>query len=797
MTKKLYRMPANENELSENGQLEIMVSANRFDMEITWECKNPVTAYNRFRKAYLQAVEDGAIPATLAAGVAKNFGLPEKVKAVKDEFGATIAFVDASENVGDQVTVSWDRNHFFVEDNEESFYICMLIDGEEIENYADIEKTYTEDAVVETEQEEETTMAIENMTPEQKIAAKIVDTLDNTELELAFTEKKDNRTVKHFTCKANPAVSIVEVCFDDGSVDYIDINNGEKSLRYDFETDPFKKEIEINPEEYAISPEALGAAVEAETELANSTFKLRISPQDGRKARAIIMNPDRLKVIFADGTYKFQRFHNPARVFVTIAKYNTADEVNQVIDMLTAAVNHGNKSFKFPTFDNGFSSADVAEIQKDLVAPTDRPEPATEADTDDVFDLLPTLDELNDFTETDPWLIDDDAEYTERDARFNRGERHAAKLQKELREVDPTVEVTYGIDDEDDRDFFHMRFDGIFGGRYGTVAAVKETFYRLKADIAEAKAELAKANTTPKTHAAAVTADLNGFYTPLYDNPELRITPIADGKQLHPAAKWFVGYDDFSKRYGIWSEYGWHVSGFSAGRDFCGWIEPDKLDDTIRRLKAAITRGDKTFDFADKPATKLEVLKAKRDAAWENVINTQAALLKAHDAHIAAENDFDAADIAYRYAAADMACDLNAKLDLPIDTLDVTTQGGLNWIIALDKIEVTFDDDAFKFHCELSDGTDFTLGTYDTPERVEKVINLLKTAVTRGDIEFTFQTVDELNQPDAANLRDSLKRAMNIALANYRDFCRLNNLTAAEHELKLYNICRKALKEVA
>ena len=34
------------------------------------------------------------------------------------------------------------------------------------------------------------------------------------------------------------------------------------------------------------------------------------------------------------------------------------------------------------------------------------------------------------------------------------------------------------------------------------------------------------------------------------------------------------------------------------------------------------------------------------------------------------------------------------------------------------------------------------------------------------------------------------------ALANYQTFCRAKNLTGAERELKLYNICRKALSEL-
>lgn len=43
---------------------------------------------------------------------------------------------------------------------------------------------------------------------------------------------------------------------------------------------------------------------------------------------------------------------------------------------------------------------------------------------------------------------------------------------------------------------------------------------------------------------------------------------------------------------------------------------------------------------------------------------------------------------------------------------------------------------------------------------------------------------------------DSLTRAMTTALEHYQDFCRVKNLTSAEYELKLYNICRKAMSEL-
>lgn len=41
-------------------------------------------------------------------------------------------------------------------------------------------------------------------------------------------------------------------------------------------------------------------------------------------------------------------------------------------------------------------------------------------------------------------------------------------------------------------------------------------------------------------------------------------------------------------------------------------------------------------------------------------------------------------------------------------------------------------------------------------------------------------------------MNDSLDRAMKTAPEYYKGFCHAGKLTAAENELKLYNICRKA-----
>ena len=89
-------------------------------------------------------------------------------------------------------------------------------------------------------------------------------------------------------------------------------------------------------------------------------------------------------------------------------------------------------------------------------------------------------------------------------------------------------------------------------------------------------------------------------------------------------------------------------------------------------------------------------------------------------------------------------------------------------------------------------------GKYDTLAQVKVVINLLKEAIERGDKEFTFPTVEQLNasQVSKEKLNDSLVRAIKLAWAKAVDFYRAKNLTAAEYELKIYKICSDAQKEL-
>lgn len=67
----------------------------------------------------------------------------------------------------------------------------------------------------------------------------------------------------------------------------------------------------------------------------------------------------------------------------------------------------------------------------------------------------------------------------------------------------------------------------------------------------------------------------------------------------------------------------------------------------------------------------------------------------------------------------------------------------------------------------------------------------------RLDRRFYDQQFYDQPPQTSANLNDSLERAMTFALQRYKDFCRVGQLSRAEHELKLYNICRRAKIQLA
>ena len=106
----------------------------------------------------------------------------------------------------------------------------------------------------------------------------------------------------------------------------------------------------------------------------------------------------------------------------------------------------------------------------------------------EVFSFLPEIGELNDTrTDIEKEFDEFDAEDTDRNDRFNRGERYAEKLTAKLRKFDATAEVTYDIN-EYDEDTYYLEFDGIYRTPF-TLDGIESSFHELKRDIAEFAAE--------------------------------------------------------------------------------------------------------------------------------------------------------------------------------------------------------------------------------------------------------------------------------------------------------------------
>lgn len=74
----------------------------------------------------------------------------------------------------------------------------------------------------------------------------------------------------------------------------------------------------------------------------------------------------------------------------------------------------------------------------------------------------------------------------------------------------------------------------------------------------------------------------------------------------------------------------------------------------------------------------------------------------------------------------------------------VANQFGCKRKIYLETIYIEFYDYKFSIIGDTDYGT-CTLGEYDTPAQVERVIGMLKAAVARGDKDFIFPTADEMN----------------------------------------------------
>lgn len=131
---------------------------------------------------------------------------------------------------------------------------------------------------------------------------------------------------------------------------------------------------------------------------------------------------------------------------------------------------------------------------------------------------------------------------------------------------------------------------------------------------------------------------------------------------------------------------------------------------------------------------KLVKLTNRRDAA-------QAALFKAQEAHEVAEQklqDF------LTSTAADLTTKLQSlKLDYRIKlvkTLDRTFDSSYS-VNRFNNVHIEWYYVSYGVTFIVENGIDTPLASYDTPAQVDKVIDLLKAAIARGDKEFKFPTI--------------------------------------------------------
>ncbi len=156
---------------------------------------------------------------------------------------------------------------------------------------------------------------------------------------------------------------------------------------------------------------------------------------------------------------------------------------------------------------------------------------------------------------------------------------------------------------------------------------------------------------------------------------------------------------------------------------------------TIAQVKTDDTKNKDNFN------AEFAKLKAERDTAKKIVEEKERELFQAQRAADNADNAL------YKFGKAKATALENKLLPrlgfskiCPIVTQDGDIVDKLNFR----PIAIEFHHAKFNFQIKWSFTT---FGEYDTPAQIETVIHMLKAAIARGDEEFTFPTVDELNTP--------------------------------------------------
>lgn len=516
----------------------------------------------------------------------------------------------------------------------------------------------------------------------------------------------------------------------------------------------------------------------------------------------------------------------------------------------------------------------------------------------DVFSLLPKREDLND---VDGEFDEDAAEETDRDDRYNRGEKIAEGLTAKLRAFDPTVEVTYTIDD--DEDTYYLSYDGIARTPF-TATGVEASFHAMKQYDAET--DCPPEPPTPKPNSPFdIARGLNDVFQKTFrkvDAPYLDVLTQDGAKIATNFGAAFISVD--------WSATDGYVFGNHSNDVLARYETPEQVTDVMTALRDAIRAGKTEFTFptvdeidpidfekffaeheANQPA-EVKALNAELDASklqaphmWVRIVdgaghhrgsftrgllsavhveyNAEPAAIEGYtlryfDEPIRLYNTFAQVNAAVEQFKAAIISNAEAFTFPSVEALTPETPATAveetdyeKYLKASEYVITSpgrylgtdkFGEDRFavtwKTRCPLRKINKATarniLATFGlTPETyLAEHSKWVAAEIKRGSLQFAIDMQaeflrdkidadhkasvepmptlypaedsdddDELIDPpvkavDAAHISDSLTRAMKTALEKFQGFCLVKNLTAAENELKLYNICRKAMTEL-
>lgn len=455
-----------------------------------------------------------------------------------------------------------------------------------------------------------------------------------------------------------------------------------------------------------------------------------------------------------------------------------------------------------------------------LPAPAPVAEPAVEEPdgyNPDVFSLLPKREDLND---VDGEFDEDAAEYTDRDDRYNRGEKIAEGLTAKLRAFDPTVEVTFAIDD--DEDTYYLSYAGIIRTPF-TATGVEASFHAMKQREAkpEEPAENVKYVATQITYPNGHEGEPTREVSKTFDNLDDAARFIADD---NPFIETETGFHTFAYDDGYFGGVYW--AGYRIETtDGKILVEADiyevKGDESIDRLVIKyINDNDNTVPEppADNPLACLnnlgyedDVIEPVRETVDETDTSkeyavTIAQLKDAYDSAVAAWGAIDynarthkslrpvAKTALATVTAAGTALQAfgDAHLAQLCPLLDQTIRGATIRIINEDGIDwgsQKLADISLKFR---RTGPDFAIiandnyyATCATPDDVRRVIERLKQSITCGAAEFSF--APQFFTPDPVDDDDDADEYASISEdgITYVSLARGHNVSADRFYLKV------------